>query len=478
MRHGSGSDFSTLLLGCTRSELTRAPGCASYAVNLEYRTISDAETIAPSPEVPPRGRIGWALYDWANSPFSTLIITFIFSVYFSRGIVGDMVEGQALWGYAIGISGIGVAVLSPVLGAIADAGGRRKPWLLVFTLLCATAAALLWFAEPDSSFLLWAMFWVIVGNFAFEFGVVFNNAMLPDLVAPHRIGRWSGWAWGIGYFGGLAALVVALFGFVQTETPLFGLDKEAAEHVRIVGPLVGLWFVAFVWPLFAFTPDRASTGKAPGEAIRAGLVTLIATLRDLRRHRNVALFLLARMIYNDGLLTVFAIGIIFAAGTFAMDEAEIIKFGIALNVTAGLGALAFGWIDDWLGSKRTIVIALIGILVAGIGALLATDVVWFWVAGLLLGTFLGPAQAASRTFMARLAPTDLRTEFFGLFAFSGKATAFAGPLLAGLVTQIAQSQRAGLATVIVFIAVGLVLLLGVRTPERAVAGASAAGQQG
>ena len=417
--------------------------------------------------VPRRGLIGWALYDWANSPFSTLIITFVFAVYFSEKIVGgDGAEGQTLWAYTIGISGIFIAILGPIFGAIADAGGRRKPWLFVFTALCVIATALLWYAEPGRDFLVRAMILVIIANLAFEFGIVFNNAMLPDLVPSARIGRWSGWAWGIGYFGGIAALLIALFGFIQTEHPLFGLDVDNFEHVRIVGPLAAVWFVVFVWPLFAYTPDRPTARIGARAAVMQGLSNLGTTLRNVREHGNVMRFLLARMIYNDGLTIVFAIGAIFAKDAFGMDFEEVIIFGIVLNVTAGLGALGFAWVDDWLGPKRTIVIGLTGILVAGLVALSAQDVLWFWIAAALLGIFFGPAQAASRSLMARLSPPEMRTEFFGLYAFSGKATAFVGVLVAAAVLDVTGNERAGLATAVVFIAVGLAIFLSVREPPR------------
>lgn len=426
---------------------------------------ADRTSVKTGGGVSRRGLLGWALYDWANSPFSTLIITFVFAAYFAQGIVGDEIEGQVLWGYTIGISGIFIAVLSPIFGAIADAGGRRKPWLLAFTALCAIASALLWFAEPGREFLLWAMIWVVVGNVAFESGIVFNNAMLADLVPNERIGRWSGWAWGIGYFGGIVALVVALFGFVDTDSPWFGIEKGAGEEIRIVGPLAALWFVAFVWPMFAYTPDRPSAQVPVRAALATGFSTLAATLRNLRAHGNLARFLIARMIYNDGLTIVFAIGAIFAAATFGMDTGELILFGIVLNVTAGLGALGFAWVDDWLGAKPTIVIALAALTVIGATALVITEVVWFWAVAALFGTFMGPAQAASRSLMARLTPPEIRTELFGLYAFSGKATAFVGTLLAAWVTEVTQSQRAGLATAVVFIAVGLAIFLTVSEPS-------------
>jgi UMF1 family MFS transporter len=410
--------------------------------------------------------VAWALFDWANSPFTTLIVTFVFAAYFSRGIVGDPAQGQALWGYAIGISAAVVAVLSPVLGAIADSGGRRKPWIFVFTAVCVVASALLWFATPVPASVPLAMGLVIVATIGFEFGIVFNNAMLGDLVDSRHVGRWSGWAWGIGYFGGLAALVTMLFGFVQTDRPLFGIGTEEAANIRVAGPLVAVWFAVFVIPLFLFTPDRAASGVPAGRMVAAGVRALAATLRNVRSHANVARFLVARMIYNDGLATVFAIGGVYAAGRFGLSEAELIQFGILLNVTAGIGAIAFAWIDDLRGSRLAILVSLVGLTASGAGAVAATEPLWFWVSGGILGIFVGPAQAASRSFMTRLSPPHLRTEFFGLYALSGKATAFIGPFVAGAVTASTGSTSLGLASAVAFFVVGLVILLWVREPGR------------
>ena len=293
------------------------------------------------------------------------------------------------------VSALAVAVLSPIFGAIADIGGRRKPWLVVFTLLTILGSALLWFAQPHHSFITYTLIVVVLANISFEIASVFYNAMLPELVDEDHMGRLSGWGWGLGYIGGLACLIVALFAFVQAPTPLFGLDKESAEQVRIVGPLVALWLLVFSIPIVLFTPDKKSTGVPMGEAVRRGLKMLHGTFTNLWAHRQTALFLLARMIYTDGLNTLFAFGGIFAAGAFGMPMAEVIKFGILLNVTAGIGALGFAWVDDWIGAKPTILIALAGLVVTGAIAISVEDVTWFWIAGAFLGIFVGPAQAAS-----------------------------------------------------------------------------------
>jgi UMF1 family MFS transporter len=301
----------------------------------------------------------------------------------------------------------------------------------------------------------------------FEFATVFYNAMLPDIVTEEYLGRVSGWGWGLGYVGGLLCLVLALFVFVQVDQPPFGLDRQSSEHIRATNLLVGVWYALFSLPLFLWTADRPSQGKTFRAAVREGLLTLASTLRHMRRHRNVAAFLVAHMIYADGLVTLFAFGGIYAAGTFGMDFSEVIRFGIALNVTAGIGAALFAWVDDKAGSKPTILIALACLVALGAVGVLAESKQTFWAFGLAMGVFVGPAQAASRSLMARLAPRELQAEMFGLFALSGKATTFLGPLVLGSVTEAFQSQRAGMASVLCLFLVGLLVLLRVEEPRRA-----------
>jgi UMF1 family MFS transporter len=414
--------------------------------------------IAAPPVPSARGKLAWAFYDWANSAFAAVIVTFVFATYFSEGIAPDPVTGAASWGWAMTASALAVAVLSPILGAIADAGGPRKPWLLAFTALCVLGSGLLWFAEPAPDWLLYTLIVVAIANLGFELAAVFYNAMLPDLEQGERLGRLSGWSWGLGYAGGLCCLVLALLLFVQTDRPLFGLDKASAEHVRITGPLVACWLALFCLPLFLWTPDRTSSGLPVQAAVSAGFRQLRSTIRHVRRQRRIAQFLLARMLYIDGLNTLFAFGGIYAAGTFGLELAEVITFGIVLNVTAGLGAALFAWIDDLIGPKPTILIALSGLILFGGAAVLVQSPTEFWIVGSLLGLFVGPTQAASRTLMAKLAPPDRQTEMFGLYALSGKATAFLGPFVLGTVTYWLDSQRAGMATILVFFIAGMALL--------------------
>lgn len=410
-----------------------------------------------------RALVAWGLFDWANSAYPTVVVTFVFATYYTQGVASDPVSGTAEWGRAISLSGLAVALTAPFLGAIADQGGRRKPWLAVLSLICIAASAGLWMVRPDAAWATAALGLVVVGNFAFESGMVFYNAMMPSLAPPERQGRLSGWAWGAGFAGGLCCLVVALVGFVQTDAPWLGLGTEEAENVRVIGPLVALWFLIFGLPLFLLTPDRpAASGRSALAAIRGGVRHLGRTLRRLPHTPAIARFLIARMIYTDGLLTLFAFGGVYASGVFGFTLAEVIQFGIGLNVTAGLGAVGFAWVDDRIGPKPTIALSLIGLIVFGGAILLTGSVTWFWVFGLALGIFIGPAQAASRSFLSRLVGPDEAGEFFGLFALSGKATAFVGPGVLALVTEATGSQRLGMATILAFFAVGLALLLTVR----------------
>lgn len=415
----------------------------------------------------PRQLAAWASYDWASSPFFAVIITFVFAAYFTQGVAPDEVIGTAQWGWAMTVSALLIAAASPVLGAVADAGGRRKPWLLVFTLISAAATWALWTVEPGPPFMLRCLILVVLANTALEIGQAFYNAMLPDLAKPAEVGRWSGWGWGVGYAAGIVVLLILLKGVIQPVPPPFGLDEGRAEDVRVVGPIVAVWMVLFAVPLFLFTPDRPRGHLPMGDAVRQGISALVATFRDLPRHRDIANFLLARLIYNDGLNTLFAFGGIYAAGTFGMNTAEIIMFGVALNVTAGLGAFGFAFMDDRVGSKPTILVALVGLFVFGLVALLATERTTFWFAALFIGIFVGPAQSASRTLMARLAPPEQRTEMFGLFALTGKVTAFIGPFLFGTATYLAGTQRAGMATILVMFVLGGLLLMRVREPRPA-----------
>jgi UMF1 family MFS transporter len=412
-----------------------------------------------------RAIAAWCLFDWANSAFPAIVTTFLFSAYFTDHVAPSHVQGQALWSWANGLAALAIAVASPIFGAIADRGGRRKPWLLAFSLVSILATAALWFVRPVAADVSFALVAMAIATLGFELGTAFYNAMLPDLVARDRLGRVSGWGWGLGYVGGLACLLLSYALFVKPDPAPFGLDRAQAEHVRIVMPLAALWFALFALPLFLWTPDRAPSGCPLAAVVRGGLDDLFGTLAQIRRYGNIARFLLAKMIYIDGLNTLFIVGGAFAAGAFRMSVGEVLVFGILLNATAGAGAIAFAWIDDWLGAKVTILISLAALIVLGGAVLLVESKLWFYILAAAIGIFLGPAQAASRSFMARLAPPAQRTEFFGLYNLAGKITTPVGPFLVALITALTDSQRAGMATILPFFLIGALLLTAVQEPR-------------
>lgn len=404
----------------------------------------------------------WATYDWANSAFPTVVSTFVIAAYFAQGIAPDPATGQAQWGWMQAIAALVIAVLSPVLGAVADAGGRRRMMLALATLLTALATAGIWFAQPDPAFTLYALLCVGIATVGFEVGTVFYNSMLTQVAPREHIGRVSGLAWGLGYAGGLACLGLCLVLLVQPNPALFGLDRGAAEHVRATALLVAAWLLVFAGPVLLALPDPPGRKPPWGQAAAQGLAEVRALLRSLPQRPDLLRFLVARLFYTDGLNTLFAFGAIYAAGIFGMGFEQILLFGIAMNVAAGLGAAGFALIEDRVGSRRMVLAALAAMVVLGVPLLLADSEMWFWILALSLGLFFGPAQAASRAFMARMAPPGETAAWFGLFALSGRVTGFLGPAALAAVTAATESQRLGMATVLVFLALGALILATVK----------------
>ena len=439
---------------------------------------------------PPRSAvISWIFFDWAAQPYFTLITTFVFAPYFATHVASDPASGQALWGFATAAAGLVIAAMSPVLGAIADASGRRKPWVAAFGALLVIGSGLMWFGKPGDAGVIPPLLLAYgVATVGVEFATVFNNAMMPTLVPPDRIGRLSGTGWATGYVGGILSLILVLgflaaspetgctlFGFM----PLFGLDPITHQGDRITGPLTGIWFIVFVLPMFLLTPDYPAKRRV-SEALLEGLADLRQTLSELPKRKSLAAFLLANMIYTDGLVSLFAFGGIYAAGTFNWSTIQIGSFGIILAVAGTFGAWLGGKLDDRLGPKRVITGSML-ILLSSIVAILLVDkdsIFFVKVAppvpdgalfsgaaeraylllGCLIGAAGGPLQAASRTLLIRLAPQKRIAQYFGLFALTGKVTSFVGPLLIGAITAITASQKAGMAVLVVFFAAGLALL--------------------
>jgi UMF1 family MFS transporter len=450
---------------------------------------------APTAETArPLALTGWVLFDWATQPFYTLVVTFLFAPYFVNGFIQDPALGSTLWAYATGVAELIAALFAPILGSIADAGYPRKPWIAGFSVLLVVGLCGLWFAIPGQTGLaplvLLAFALATIGA---ELATVFNNAMMPSLVSGKRLGTLSGIGWATGYVGGLVSLVLVA-GLIVADpdtgktllglNPIVPVDLATRADERLVGPFSALWYVIFVLPLFLFTPDRPGTRVAA--PIKAGLTQLTSGVKDLyRSHRQIALFLIARMLYADGLGAIFAFGGIYAASVFGWGASELGLFGIILTIAGTIGAASGGTLDDRFGSKRVIGWALCLLVLASIGVLSVdkTHVLFvhpvepkvpgsapfsstgeqvYLAFAILIGLASGPIQAASRTLLARLTPPEKTTEFFGFFSFSGKATAFAAPLAIGVVTAATSSQRLGIGTSLVFLIGGLMLLQRVR----------------
>lgn len=438
------------------------------------------------------------MFDWANQPYFTVITTFIFAPYFTAKVIGNSVDGQSLWGFTQAFSAALVALGAPFLGAIADAGGRRKPWLFVFQIQLAFGCALLWLAQPGQPQLLpLVILGLVLANIAAEYSIMFNNALLPALETPRHVGRLSGLGWGMGYIGGL----IALFGVLIVSQPeligitpppgeaLLGLKRDAFEAERIIGPVAAIWLGIFVLPMFLFTPDRPGSGQPFRAVVRDGIGRVVNTVRHMRQYRNLLRFLLSYMIYYDGLVAVIGFGGIYAAGIFGWGTTELGLFGIVLNVIAIPAVIFGGWLEDRWGSKRAVQLAIIivglgtfGILsissgsvlfvldvaprAAGAGLFSSAGEQVFFLCAAFLGLGMGTMQAASRTLVARLSPPDMVGEFFGIYALSGRATTFLAPLLIGIATAVFATQRIAVIVILVFLAVGFALLWKVEEPAR------------
>ena len=406
----------------------------------------------------------WCFYDFGNSAFTTLVITFIYSTYFTKAIAENEIEGTYLWSQAIAITAVIVSLLSPILGAIADKGGYRKIFLALTTYMSIGATALLFF--PIKGQILFALILVVIANVNFELGGVFYNAYLPEIVSRKKIGRISGIGWGAGYLGGLLAMLVAMVGFVSPDVPWFGLDIETGGHIRATNVLVAAWFFIFTLPAILYLKEKkVESANRIGIVVLNSIQALKKTFQEIKIYKNTVRFLISRLIYNDGLVTIFAFGAVYASGTFGFTFNEIMIFGIVLNIAAGLGAFLMGYVDDLIGGKLTIQISLIGLMIAVLLAVFANSKLLFWVSGIIVGLFAGPNQSASRSLMGRLTPPDKINEFYGFFAFSGKLTSFLGPMLLGIFTKYFSSQRYGVAVVFIFFFIGFLLLRNVNEPD-------------
>ena len=391
--------------------------------------------------------ISWSFYDFANQPYTTLIITFIYSAFFVNYIAPNETNGTFLWANAISFTAICVGILSPILGAFADSGGYRKFFLIFFTILCSIFTALLYI--PDSGDVFLALVLVILSNIAYELGTVFSNSYLIDLSNNKNVGRISGTAWGFGFVGGLIALFCALTFF----------DVNIPNDIKLINIFVAIWFLFFSLPAFFFLKDRKKEKLLMSNLILS-FKSLKITFKEIYQYKKILNFLIARLFYNDGLITIFALGGIYAVGSLDFSMREVLILGVVLNIFAAIGSFTFGYIEDKIGVKNVINISLLILIFATLLAFIAP---WtnfpkeiFWLAGVLLGTMIGPNQSCSRSFMSQIIPIEKKNEFFGFFALTGKATSFLGPLLFGIITTL-HSQQFALLSVVVFFILGYII---------------------
>ncbi len=429
-----------------------------------------------------KSQISWALFDWANQPFFTVITTFIFAPYFTNIVIENSVDGQAIWGLLSAISAGIIAILSPIFGSMADVRGPRKPWAFAFCLIGSIFCLGLWYGQPNHNIYI-PIISFMIATISIEIATIFNNAMLPIIVETKKMGRLSGFASGIGYIGGLVPLFILMFLFILPEKPLLGLDKSLYEPERFSAILTSIWIMLFIMPMMFFTKDKnKSVQKIPTmDVVKFGFSNLKDTLKNVRNYKNIWVYLLARTFYNDGILAVIAFSGIYAVALFKWNTTGLGIFAIILSIVAFIGCMIGGWIDDKFTSKKTITLFVSLLLLSLIGIvsiseksvlfgmipitpktdnsfLTSQGEYWFMSFGLLLGFAFGPAQSASRTLMAYMTPKDKMTEFFGLFAFSGKATGFLAPLLISIITITTESNRWGLASILIFFIIGLIIL--------------------
>ena len=432
-------------------------------------------------------RYSWTMFDFANQPFYTLIMTFVFSVYFTDVfITGD--DGAQKLTLTQTISGLAIAILSPVLGSITDIKGNRKLLMGITSILFVIGMALLWYSPPGAPDGIWiVMFGLILASAMVGFSEVFNNSVLATIETPENSGWLSGMGYGLGYISGLVALILFLIIFVwpggETDS-LFGLNTSEYEHIRIVGPLCAIWYAFFIIPLFLFTPDLKKKQISTYDSIKVGLTNFINTFREVRKYKNIFTFLITRMFYQDALNALFVVGGVYASMVVGMTLTQVLILGIILNILSGPSSIYGGYLNDLIGSKNVINLSLWGLLVSGIlGLSIDKDTIFYFfsvseysasVENFTLGIFnsisqityicvvigisifYGPAQTASRALMLKLAPHDKMTEFFGLYAFAGKSTAWLVPGLMSLILAFTGSLQYAMISIVLFNLIGIV----------------------
>jgi len=401
----------------------------------------------------------FALYDFANSAFTTIIITFIFATYFAKQIAPNPVLGQSYWGWTIGVTGFFVALIGPIAGSFADKKNKIVFFIRCFSLLCILFTSLLWFSKPSQSYLLYTLVIVGIANLFYELSLIFYNSLLKDISTDKNLGKSSGFGFALGYIGGIVILLISIKLFIDTDNLPFGLIKEESQNIRAIALLVSIWFLIFSTP-FLFFVIKESKKK-----IKKSVSSNFTDLKKLLWNKKISIlgkFLIARMLYADGLNAIIVMGGIFAVGVFSLEIKDLLKLSIIMNITAFIGAFIGGIINDRYGSKIVIIFSLIGLIFSSIAILFTFSTSTFFFLAAINGLFIGPIQSASRVVITSMLNKNNQGKGFGLFATSGKSTSFMGPLLVSTVTFLTASQRIGFSAAIILLLSGLIILLNIK----------------
>jgi UMF1 family MFS transporter len=432
--------------------------------------------------IPRKQVISWALWDWATQPFNSVILTFVFTALYLidkdflppdvAGLpeddplyVSGIAQLSSQYGWAIAAAGLLIALLAPVLGQRADTTGRRKLQLGIFTgLLIATMFAL-FFVQASPAFFVLGISLIAMGSVFGEIAGVNYNAMLVQVSTPKTVGKVSGLGWGLGYIGGIVALIIVV---VLNAVDWFGMPTENGLVYRLIAVGCAVWAIVFAIPIFLNVPELPPTAARERVSFFRSYGVLVKDIVKLyKESRHTFWFLVASAVYRDGLAGVFAFGAVLATGSFGFTANEVIIFGIAANLVAGVSTIIAGRFDDRFGPRAVVIAALVGLVVAGTAVFFLHDLGKgvFWVFGLMLTIFVGPAQAASRSLLARVTPIGRETEIFGLWATTGRAASFLSPLAWSVFISIAGVQYWGILGIVLIIAIGLVFMLLVRMPK-------------